>query len=73
MRADRTMVERALYARAERLADIDRRDHRHWHHRHCYACGGERLAPSADDGLVPCVNCQDLLYPASTLRDQRGC
>ena len=60
MTTDRTMVERALYARAERLAGIDRR-----HHGRCYACGGDRFAPSADGGLVLCVYCQKLVDPAS--------
>jgi len=66
------MVERALYARAERLADIDRRDHRHWHH-HCHACGGEQLAPFADGDLALCVNCQERIDAASSRRDHRGC
>jgi hypothetical protein len=66
MTTDRTMVERALYARAERLADIDRRDDPH-----CYACGGYRLAPIADSGLALCVNCQELVYPASIRWDHR--
>jgi hypothetical protein len=60
MTTDRTMVERALRARAERIAGIDRR----WHGR-CYACGGDRFAPSADGDLVLCVYCQELVDPAS--------
>ncbi|MGO8907317.1 MAG: hypothetical protein ACLQMH_17090 [Solirubrobacteraceae bacterium] len=58
MATDRMMVERALYARAERLAEIDRRDDRG-----CYACGGDRFAPIADGGLALCVNCQEFVYP----------
>ena len=54
------MVERALYARSERLADIDRRDDRC-----CYACGGVRFTLLADSGLALCVNCQKVVYPAS--------
>jgi len=73
MRADRTRVERALYARAERLADIDRRNHPHWDHHHCYACGSEQLAPLADGDLALCVNCQELVDAASSRRGQRGC
>jgi len=64
------MVERALHARAERLADIERRDHRHWDRRHCYASGSEPLAPFADDGSGLCVNRQELV---SARRDHRGC
>lgn len=56
MTTRRAMVERALYARAERLAEIDRRNHRR-----CYDCGGNRFMPFADGGLARCVNCQELL------------
>jgi hypothetical protein len=55
MTTDRTKVERALYARAERLAEIERG------HTCCYACGGDRFEPLAYGGLVLCVNCQEVI------------
>jgi hypothetical protein len=58
---DRAMVERALYARAERLADIDRR----YRHR-CYHCRGDSFVLFADSGPALCVNCQEPL--AGSLR-----
>jgi len=56
MTTGRAMLERALYARAERLADIDRR-----HHRRCYGCGGDKFMPVADGGPTRCVYCQGRL------------
>jgi hypothetical protein len=56
---DRAMVERALYARAERLARVDRRDHRL-----CYHCDRDGLVPFADGGLALCVNCHEFVYPS---------
>lgn len=49
MTIDRAMVESALYARAERLAD---------HPNRCRCC--DRIVRHADSELPHCVNCQEV-------------